>query len=436
MPSINKQPGYARINRISGLTKKILSALLVITLTVISLSSCGLFDDGTESGSRSESTEAPTSPDISDRASESVTDKESESEQSPTEAPTESETESEPKPTESETQPPESETASETERPGYIHGFKVNIEREKELGVDFITTDEEVITRGAIWLRTEPSLSGEHTKYTAVPAKTVLRRIGYSDGWSRVVFEGEVVCYLSSRYLTLNVPQNDPTGIYYPGHGQYASKIIVIDAGHQNYAMNDTEPNGPGSSVMKFKLSSGTVGVATGVWEHELNLEVALMLRDLLLERGYTVVMIRETGNVTISNAERAQIANKYRADAFIRIHANSVTDNSTVRGALTMCQSSSNKYNGYLYTESNMLSQYVIDEFCSSTGLRNRGVSLTDEMTGINWCAVPATIVEMGFMSNPDEDRMMATAEFKKNAAEGILKGIEKYIQATTVFG
>ena len=145
-----------------------------------------------------------------------------------------------------------------------------------------------------------------------MPAKTVLRRIGYSEGWSRVVFEGEVVCYLSSRYLTLNVPQNDPTGIYYPGHGQYASKIIVIDAGHQNYAMNDTEPNGPGSSVMKFKLSSGTVGVATGVWEHELNLEVALMLRDLLLERGYTVIMIRETGNVTISNAERAQIANKY----------------------------------------------------------------------------------------------------------------------------
>ena len=175
MPSSNKQPGYARINRISGLTKKILSALLAITLTVISLSSCGLFDDGTESGSRSESTEAPTSPDISDRASESVTDKESESEQSPTEAPTESETESEPKPTESETQPPESETASETERPGYIHGFKVNIEREKELGVDFITTDEEVIAAGR-------GYGVGYAKIAALFRKELIKRYGSEKG--------------------------------------------------------------------------------------------------------------------------------------------------------------------------------------------------------------------------------------------------------------
>lgn len=100
------------------------------------------------------------------------------------------------------------------------------------------------------------------------------------------------------------------------------------------------------------------------------------------------------------------------------------------------MCQSEKNKYNGYMYDESYSLSKLIIDEFCKETGLGNRGVTKTDTMTGINWCTVPTTIVEMGFMSNAAEDRLMATEEFKQNAAEGIFKGLVRYAESKIIYG
>ena len=112
--------------------------------------------------------------------------------------------------------------------------------------------------------------------------------------------------------------------------------IVCIDAGHQQAGISEQEPNGPGSSVMKAKLTTGTSGVATGLAEYQLNLDVSQMLQQELLNRGYQVVMIRTTNDCAMSNAERAVYANESGAEIFVRIHANS--DNSaSAAGALTM---------------------------------------------------------------------------------------------------
>ncbi|MBO4767662.1 MAG: N-acetylmuramoyl-L-alanine amidase [Lachnospiraceae bacterium] len=211
------------------------------------------------------------------------------------------------------------------------------------------------------------------------------------------------------------------------GEGNRTGKLVVIDAGHQRKGNNDKEPDGPNSATLKAKVSSGTTGHFTGIPEYELNLIVAKKLQSILLERGYRVIMVRETHDVNLSNSERAEIANKAGADVFVRIHANA-NDNSDVNGAETLCQTKNNPYNSALYPQSRKLSQSILDALCAECGCKKRHVVETDTMSGINWCKVPVTIVEMGFMTNEKEDRLMATEEYRDKLAKGIADGIDAY--------
>ena len=205
-------------------------------------------------------------------------------------------------------------------------------------------------------------------------------------------------------------------------------KKIAIDAGHQAHGNSEQEPIGPGASQTKAKVASGTTGRTTGVTEYQLNLDVSLKLRDELEARGYEVYMIRETNDVDISNAERAQLAAESGADILVRIHANG-SDNTSVAGALTMAPSTANPYlSQELIAECQKLSQCIITTFCASTGANNQGVYQTDEMSGLNWCSIPVTIVEMGYMTNPDEDTRMQTPEYQQQMVTGIADGIDQY--------
>ena len=205
--------------------------------------------------------------------------------------------------------------------------------------------------------------------------------------------------------------------------------LVVIDAGHQARGNMEKEPVGPGATQKKAKVSSGTEGVVTGLEEYELNLQVANKLQQILESRGYRVEMIRTGHDVDLSNAERATKANELEADAFIRIHANGDSDPGT-QGIMTLCQTEDNPYNGDLYAQSKALSQCVLEETVAATGGKKQFVWETDTMTGINWCRVPVTIVEMGYMSNPEEDRLMATEDYQQKLAEGMANGIDRYFE------
>jgi N-acetylmuramoyl-L-alanine amidase len=213
-----------------------------------------------------------------------------------------------------------------------------------------------------------------------------------------------------------------------PGQHRDANKmVVVIDPGHQLKGDSAKEPNGPGSTTMKARVTSGTTGVATRIPEYVMNLAVSLKLKAELENRGYTVYMTREVHEVNISNMERAKYAETVSADIAVRIHGNGST-NQSVHGAEVYVPSTSNPYVSHLAKASNSLGKYIIDEYCKTTGFKNRGVFTSDTMTGMNWSTVPVVIIELGYMSNAEEDVKMQDETIQNNMVQGIANGIDLY--------
>lgn len=208
---------------------------------------------------------------------------------------------------------------------------------------------------------------------------------------------------------------------------QKRTQTVVLDPGHSAVVAEGTEPLGPGSTENKAADTSGTSGTVSGLAEYELTLSVSQKLRDVLQDRGYTVLMTRESNDVPVSCIERADVANNAEADAFVRIHANGSED-SSVKGAMTICITPDNPFYPELYEQARALSDCIINKLSESAGCENDGVWETDSMSGNNWSQVPATIVEMGYMTNPEEDALMATEDYQNKIVRGIADGIDQY--------
>lgn len=205
-------------------------------------------------------------------------------------------------------------------------------------------------------------------------------------------------------------------------------KNIVLDPGHSAVIATGTEPLGPGAVEQKAADASGTSGVSSGVPEYELTLNISLQLKTELEQRGYQVIMTRESNNVPISCVERAEVANNANASAYVRIHANG-SENQNIKGAMTICTTPNNPYNASIYGESKRLSEAILDKYCEVTGCKREYVWETDTMSGNNWSQVPVTIVEMGYMTNSEEDMLMQTAEYQQKMVQGIADGIDMYM-------
>ena len=217
---------------------------------------------------------------------------------------------------------------------------------------------------------------------------------------------------------------------YFGKNGVRFVPLVVLDPGHSSDVAPGTVPLGPGAKEQKAADSLGTRGVETGVYEYELTLTISKKLQKELESRGYKVLLTRTKNTGTYSCVARAEVANKNKADAFVRIHANAYKDSART-GAMTICIKKTNPYCPQMYEKSQLLSAKILNTYFKVVGCRREHVWETDTMTGNNWSQVPTTLIEMGYMSNPEEDKLMQTPEYQAKMVQGIADGIDAYFQA-----
>lgn len=204
----------------------------------------------------------------------------------------------------------------------------------------------------------------------------------------------------------------------------------MIDPGHQRIGNNEPELVGPDTRETKAKVSSGTVGVRTKKPEYVLNLEVSLLLKAELVRRGINVTMTRETHDVDISNKQRADMANEAGAALVVRIHADGDSAAST-RGFSVLYPSAAQAAVKPIAAESKKAAVELLAGLQQATGQKGRGLSAREDLSGFNWSKVPVTLVEIGFMTNPEEDELMSEAAYQQKLAKGIADGIEQYLSS-----
>lgn len=209
-------------------------------------------------------------------------------------------------------------------------------------------------------------------------------------------------------------------------------KKICIDPGHQRKQNLGKEPVAPGSKTYKTKVSSGTSGVVTKKPEYKLNLEVAIQLRDELKKKNYQVFMTRTKHDVNLSNIQRAKYCNDKKADLTIRIHADGST-NQNVQGVSVLYPSgpSTRKVNETSKRASKLMLQEILSATKAKKGY-NTGLVPRSDLTGFNWSKTPVVLVEMGFMSNPSEDRKLSTKSYQKKLVKGMVNGIDQSFRKT----
>lgn len=208
--------------------------------------------------------------------------------------------------------------------------------------------------------------------------------------------------------------------------GELAGFKILIDAGH-GCTKEYVEPKYPGATETTVENSStGATGVVTHKREGELTLQVALLLQKSLEKLGADVHMVRTTEGTPMSLRERAEMGNKLKVDLAFRIHADGIED-STVRGA-SLLYPAPDYVGEKLSKTSKKASEIILKNYIKATEFNDRGTVARNDLVGFNFSKVPTVLIELGFMTNPDEDRLMFQKDFQKKMVEGITDGIKEY--------
>lgn len=184
--------------------------------------------------------------------------------------------------------------------------------------------------------------------------------------------------------------------------------IILLDVGHGGF-------------------DPGSIGMDTGVHEDELNLQVARFVAQKLGEKGYYVFMTR-MGSYAVADTKnedmrlRKEFMKLDIFDAAISIHMNSYPNDRSVDGTRLFYYKEG--------TKGQTLATIILDEICKATGQRNRGTNSGDLMV-VREPVAPSALVECGFISNANEERLLANPNYQEKLAQAVADGVEKFFNS-----
>ncbi|MDR4169204.1 N-acetylmuramoyl-L-alanine amidase [Bacillus nitratireducens] len=203
--------------------------------------------------------------------------------------------------------------------------------------------------------------------------------------------------------------------------------LVVIDPGHQQKANLNLEPIGPGAATQKYKVTDGTTGVLTKKRESVLVLEMAFLLKEKLEAKGIQVLMTRTAHEVDISNKERATFANDHKANLFLRLHADG-SENQNQSGFAVLTPAEGSPYTKEIYAESLQISQTIINKMRQNHQVKVNGIKFRDDLSGFNWSKVPGVLLELGFMSNPEEDKKLSDPQYVNSLLQSVTDSVDEY--------
>lgn len=192
---------------------------------------------------------------------------------------------------------------------------------------------------------------------------------------------------------------------------RYRDFLVVIDPGHGGSA--------PGASSPTLKLK-----------EKDVVLEVSLYLNQMLKEAGFRTFMTR-SDDTTVDTKDRPVMANQLNADLFVSVHANAVEKNmDQVSGIETLYYPTENNPNDN--RDNKRLAQIIQEELIAKLGGKNRGIVKRELLYVIRETKMPAILAEIGFLTHPEEEKKLATSEYRKQVAEALFNGIVRYFEET----
>lgn len=234
---------------------------------------------------------------------------------------------------------------------------------------------------------------------------------------------------LTDRLLTVNVlaaPESKAEQIGAEAVGSLAGESASV-----NLPVFEPEIIEEGPEVPVVIIDPGHGGAdegcaRDGVREKDVNLAIAKLVQGKLEMFGYRTLMIREEDDY-IAKEDRVIYANGSRADIYVSIHQNASEDTS-VSGMEVW-------YKGEDGRDNKRLAQLIQQQVVQTTGAAARELRGDADFHVTGETAMPACLIETGFLSNAAERENLITEEYQEKMAEGIAQGIRLYFEPKTMY-